>query len=215
MLVGLALRRRCRSRSSSSANATSERRTSTSWSGTSCSPGSVRARTRRLRPVRRGARAPAPPRSRSGSSSCRTPRTSSPTSSSFATSRRRSGSTSRAAPTFAWTGLMLGFVSLYLVHAVAKRPRASSPAGSSSSARSALQRRHLPRPRDRAGTAGTCSPSPAPLAQLHTHLDDPASLDPRRGVTLAIDLPARRRIPRLLRADGRRLETSRRESRDR
>jgi uncharacterized membrane protein len=88
---------------------------------------------------------------------------------------------------YAWTGMLLGFVSLYLVHAVA-RHRFGAPAGwCGAFAVLALVSAGVYLGRVKRWNSWDLLTQPgARLADLHAHLADPASLGRAIGVTLAM-----------------------------
>jgi uncharacterized membrane protein len=91
--------------------------------------------------------------------------------------------------TFAWTGLLLGFVSLYLLHAVA-RHRFGAPAGWLGILPVlALVSAGIYLGRVKRWNSWDLLTQPrAMLAQLHAHLADPTSLGRAVGATLALTL---------------------------
>jgi len=88
---------------------------------------------------------------------------------------------------FAWTGMLLGFVSLYLVHAVARRRFGAGPSWAGVLCVLALVGVGVYLGRVKRWNSWDLLTQPgARLAQLHAHLDDPASLTRAVGVSLAV-----------------------------
>ena len=88
---------------------------------------------------------------------------------------------------FAWTGLLLGFVSLYLVHAVAKHRFSAQLSWLGVIGVLALVSAGVYLGRVKRWNSWDLLTQPgAKLAQLHAHLTDPASLARATGVTLGI-----------------------------
>ena len=143
-------------------------------------------------------------RSCSGCCSCRTRRTSSPTSS---TSRRVSPAPlwldGVEVSAFAWTGMLLGFVSLYLVHAVARHRFGAAAGWVGVFGVLGLVSVGVYLGRVKRWNSWDMLTQPgARLAQLHAHLADPASLARAAAVTVAVTVLLTARLPRLLRSDG-------------
>jgi uncharacterized membrane protein len=88
---------------------------------------------------------------------------------------------------FAWTGMLLGFVSLYLVHAVARHRFGSVAGWSGVLCVLALVSFGVYLGRVKRWNSWDLLTEPgARLAQLHAHLGDPASLTRAAGITLAV-----------------------------
>jgi len=88
---------------------------------------------------------------------------------------------------FAWTGMLLGFVSLYLVHAVARHRLGAVPSWIGVFGVLALVSVGVYLGRVKRWNSWDLLTQPgARLAQLHAHLGDPASLTRAVGVSLAV-----------------------------
>jgi uncharacterized membrane protein len=88
---------------------------------------------------------------------------------------------------FAWTGMLLGFVSLYLVHAVARHRLGAVPSWVGVLCVLALVSVGVYLGRVKRWNSWDLLTQPgARLAQLHAHLGDPASLTRAVGVSLAV-----------------------------
>jgi uncharacterized membrane protein len=88
---------------------------------------------------------------------------------------------------FAWTGILLGFVSLYLVHAVARHRLGGLVGWSAVFAVLGLVSAGVYLGRVKRWNSWDLLTQPGGrLAQLHTHLADPASLGRAVGITLAM-----------------------------
>jgi uncharacterized membrane protein len=88
---------------------------------------------------------------------------------------------------FAWTGMLLGFVSLYLVHAVARHRFGAIVGWCGVLAALALVSAGVYLGRVKRWNSWDLLTQPgAKLAQLHAHLADPASLGRAAGATLAM-----------------------------
>jgi uncharacterized membrane protein len=88
---------------------------------------------------------------------------------------------------FAWTGMLLGFVSLYLVHAVARHRFGAVPGWTGVLCVLALVSVGVYLGRVKRWNSWDLLTQPgARFAELHAHLDDPASLTRAVGVTLAV-----------------------------
>jgi uncharacterized membrane protein len=88
---------------------------------------------------------------------------------------------------FAWTGMLLGFVSLYLVHAVARDRFGAMPSWVGVVGVLALVSVGVYLGRVKRWNSWDLLTQPgAMLAQLHAHLGDPASLTRAAAVTLAV-----------------------------
>ncbi len=88
---------------------------------------------------------------------------------------------------FAWTGMLLGFVSLYLVHAVARHRLGAVPSWVGVLCVLALVSVGVYLGRVKRWNSWDLLTQPgARLAQLHAHLGDPASLTRAAGISLAV-----------------------------
>jgi uncharacterized membrane protein len=88
---------------------------------------------------------------------------------------------------FAWTGMLLGFVSLYLVHAVARHRLGPVPSWVGVLCALALVSVGVYLGRVKRWNSWDLLTQPgARLAQLHAHLGDPASLTRAVGISLAV-----------------------------
>ena len=88
---------------------------------------------------------------------------------------------------FAWTGMLLGFVSLYLVHAVARHRLGAVPSWVGVLCVLALVSVGVYLGRVKRWNSWDLLTQPgARLAQLHAHLGDPASLTRAVGISLAV-----------------------------
>jgi uncharacterized membrane protein len=88
---------------------------------------------------------------------------------------------------FAWTGMLLGFVSLYLVHAVARHRLGAVPSWIGVFGVLALVSVGVYLGRVKRWNSWDLLTQPgARLAQLHAHLGDPASLTRAVGISLAV-----------------------------
>jgi uncharacterized membrane protein len=88
---------------------------------------------------------------------------------------------------FAWTGMLLGFVSLYLVHAVARNRFGPARSWVGVFGVLALVSVGVYLGRVKRWNSWDLLTQPgARLAQLHAHLDDPASLTRAVGISLAV-----------------------------
>jgi uncharacterized membrane protein len=88
---------------------------------------------------------------------------------------------------FAWTGMLLGFVSLYLVHAVARHRLGAVPSWIGVLSVLALISVGVYLGRVKRWNSWDLLTQPgARLAQLHAHLGDPASLTRAVGISLAV-----------------------------
>jgi uncharacterized membrane protein len=88
---------------------------------------------------------------------------------------------------FAWTGMLLGFVSLYLVHAVARHRFGPAPSWLGVLGVLALVSVGVYLGRVKRWNSWDLLTQPgARLAQLHAHLDDPASLTRAIGISFAV-----------------------------
>jgi uncharacterized membrane protein len=88
---------------------------------------------------------------------------------------------------FAWTGMLLGFVSLYLVHAVARHRLGAVPSWIGVLGVLALISVGVYLGRVKRWNSWDLLTQPgARLAQLHAHLGDPASLTRAVGISLAV-----------------------------
>jgi uncharacterized membrane protein len=88
---------------------------------------------------------------------------------------------------FAWTGMLLGFVSLYLVHAVARHRLGAVPSWIGVLGVLALISVGVYLGRAKRWNSWDLLTQPgARLAQLHAHLGDPASLTRAVGISLAV-----------------------------
>jgi uncharacterized membrane protein len=88
---------------------------------------------------------------------------------------------------FAWTGMLLGFVSLYLVHAVARHRLGAAPSWAGVLCVLALISAGVYLGRVKRWNSWDLLTQPgARLAQLHAHLGDPAALTRAAGITLAV-----------------------------
>jgi len=88
---------------------------------------------------------------------------------------------------FAWTGMLLGFVSLYLVHAVARRRFGAMPSWVGVVGVLALVSVGVYLGRVKRWNSWDLLTQPgARLAQLHAHLGDPAALTRAAAITLAV-----------------------------
>src|SRR5262245_9174141 len=88
---------------------------------------------------------------------------------------------------FAWTGMLLGFVSLYLVHAVARHRFGAAPSWIGVFGVLALVSVGVYLGRVKRWNSWDLLTQPgARLAQLHAHLGDPASLTRAIGISLAL-----------------------------
>ena len=88
---------------------------------------------------------------------------------------------------FAWTGMLLGFVSLYLVHAVARHRLGAVPSWVGVLCVLALVSVGVYLGRVKRWNSWDLLTQPgARLAQLHAHLGDPASLTRAVGISLAL-----------------------------
>jgi uncharacterized membrane protein len=88
---------------------------------------------------------------------------------------------------FAWTGMLLGFVSLYLVHAVARHRFGTVPSWAGVLCVLSLVSAGVYLGRVKRWNSWDLLTQPgARLAQLHAHLDDPAALTRAAGITLAV-----------------------------
>jgi uncharacterized membrane protein len=90
---------------------------------------------------------------------------------------------------FSWTGLLLGFVSLYLLHAVARHRFGAAVGWTAVFAVLALVSVGVYLGRVKRWNSWDLLTQPgAKLAQLHSHLADPASLGRALGVTIGLTL---------------------------
>lgn len=90
---------------------------------------------------------------------------------------------------FAWTGMLLGFVSLYLVHAVARHRFGAAGGWTGALAVLALVSAGVYLGRVKRWNSWDLLTQPGTkLAQLHAHLADPASLGRAAGATLEMTL---------------------------
>jgi uncharacterized membrane protein len=88
---------------------------------------------------------------------------------------------------FAWTGMLLGFVSLYLVHAVARHRLGTVPSWIGVFGALALVSVGVYLGRVKRWNSWDLLTQPGErLAQLHAHLGDPASLTRAVGISLAV-----------------------------
>jgi uncharacterized membrane protein len=88
---------------------------------------------------------------------------------------------------FAWTGMLLGFVSLYLVHVVARHRFGLAPSWIGVFGVLALVSVGVYLGRVKRWNSWDLLTQPgARLAQLHAHLGDPASLTRAAGISLAV-----------------------------
>jgi uncharacterized membrane protein len=88
---------------------------------------------------------------------------------------------------FAWTGMLLGFVSLYLVHAVARHRLGAVPSWMGVLCVLALVSVGVYLGRVKRWNSWDLLTQPgARLAQLHAHVGDPASLTRAAGISLAV-----------------------------
>jgi uncharacterized membrane protein len=88
---------------------------------------------------------------------------------------------------FAWTGMLLGFVSLYLVHAVGRHRFGPAPSWVGVLAVLALVSVGVYLGRVNRWNSWDLLTQPgARLAQLHAHLGDPASLTRAAGISVAV-----------------------------
>ena len=88
---------------------------------------------------------------------------------------------------FAWTGMLLGFVSLYLVHAVARHRFGMAPSWVGVLGVLALVSVGVYLGRVKRWNSWDLFTQPgARLAQLHAHLGDPASLTRAAAISLAV-----------------------------
>ncbi|MGZ4382020.1 MAG: DUF1361 domain-containing protein [Gaiellaceae bacterium] len=88
---------------------------------------------------------------------------------------------------FAWTGMLLGFVSLYLVHAVARHRFGTAPSWAGVLCVLSLVSVGVYLGRVKRWNSWDLLTQPgARLAQLHAHLGDPASLTRAAAVTVAV-----------------------------
>ena len=88
---------------------------------------------------------------------------------------------------FAWTGMLLGFVSLYLVHAVARHRLGAAPSWIGVLGVLALMSVGVYLGRVKRWNSWDLLTQPgARLTQLHAHLGDPGSLTRAVGISLAV-----------------------------